>query len=165
MVSIGVDQSYKSTGICVIDDSLQILHLGKFTSDTSKDVYDRATEIATHLAEVTTTHSVQSFNIEGLAFGMVGDATRDLAGLIFVIITTMRRLHPTIPVYIHPPTSVKKSATGSGKATKVEMFDALPASVRSLIAEKNLRKTTGAYDVCDAYWISRMGIKSLDIAT
>ena len=53
-----------------------------------------------------------------------------------------------------PPNTVKKVATGKGKADKQELYEALPLKPQALFSEKmGLKKTTGLYDLTDAYWI------------
>ena len=55
---------------------------------------------------------------------------------------------------IVPPTTLKKFATGSGKADKNEMIAALPVDVREHFNAQGYKKTTGLTDVADAYWLS-----------
>jgi Holliday junction resolvasome RuvABC endonuclease subunit len=88
---------------------------------------------------------------------MRGNATRDLAGLQFVIINKLR-FKGTYSVDIIAPNAVKKLATGNGKAKKQELYEALPESTQKAFDELGVKKTTGRYDLTDAYWIA-MAIK------
>lgn len=101
--------------------------------------------------------------MEGLGFGSTGDAARSLAGLQFLLIDGFKTAindEFTVKfvdsfVDIATPTTVKKFATGSGKATKDEMFDALPKTVKDKFLK--IPKTKGRYDLTDAYWLSQYG--------
>jgi Holliday junction resolvasome RuvABC endonuclease subunit len=53
------------------------------------------------------------------------------------------------------PGTVKKFATGSGKATKEEMIDSLPKHVREYFDALGVKKTTGLADLTDAYFIAK----------
>lgn len=150
---LGVDQSYTSCGLAVADeDKLVAFH--RFKTDSTLDVYDRAIQVANFIVEYIQLHKVESVRIEGLAFGMRGDATRDLAGLIFVLITNMRTRCKDVSCSIVAPTSLKKFATGSGKSDKKAMIEALPVDVRDEFVEAGFKKTTGLTDLTDAYWLA-----------
>lgn len=154
---VGIDQSYTSSGYCVVDESGSVITLGtvRTSSKDDGDIYNRAQMVTSALMKLVDEHSPASFGIEGLAFSMMGNATRDLAGLQFVIITQFR--HNTKygnNMVIVSPNLLKKFATGSGKAKKQEMVDALPKDVLAMIEEKKYKKTTGLYDIADAYFIA-----------
>lgn len=151
---LGIDQSYTKLGFCVINDDASVVAHGIFSTDSSQDIYDRARAAAVFVTDLIKKHGVTALHIEGLAFGMIGNATRDLAGLLFTIITTTRLVCPGIPVHIYAPTAVKKTATGSGKSGKSEMVSSLPPDVLALFKTTH-KKTTGLQDIADAYWIAR----------
>lgn len=154
---VGFDQSYTSSGYCVVDESGTVIALGtvKTSIKTDGDIYNRAQLVATGLEAVVKDYNPYQCGIEGLAFGMRGDATRDLAGLQYVIITHFRReTNYGDNMVIISPNAVKKFATTSGKAKKEQMVAALPKYVLDLIEEKKYKKTTGLYDVADAYFIA-----------
>lgn len=154
---VGIDQSYTSSGYCVVDESGAVIALGtvKTSLKNDGDIYKRAQTVATNLEELVKQYDPFMCGIEGLAFGMRGDATRDLAGLQFVIITQFRReTNYGDNMVIVSPNALKKFATTKGKASKQEMVDALPKDVLEAILEKNYKKTTGLYDVTDAYFIA-----------
>lgn len=153
---VGFDQSYTSSGYCVVDETGVVVDFGTYKTDKSLDIYDRALDVAKFIMCKITEHGVTSFNIEGLAFGIRGDATRDLAGLLFAIITYVRANDRDIESVIIPPTLLKKFATGSGKSDKVAMMVAVPEVAMSKFKEAGYKKTTGLADICDAYWLARM---------
>lgn len=154
---VGIDQSYTSSGYCIVDEAGTVIEIGtvKTSNKTGGDIYTRAQSVAVALEQLVKQYDPHMCGIEGLAFGMRGDATRDLAGLQFVIITQFRReTNYGENMVIVSPNAVKKFATSKGKASKQEMVDSLPANVLDLIQEKNYKKSTGLYDVTDAYFIA-----------
>lgn len=154
-IVIGIDQSYNSTGVCVMDSDRNVLELFTIKTPASVgDVFARATSLANQIAPLVGKYMPIGIGLEGLAFAMMGDATRDLAGLQFTIVNKLRYEYSYDSIVIPTPNTVKKLATGSGKAKKEALYEALPEDVRKLIEAKNYRKTTGMYDVTDAYWIA-----------
>jgi hypothetical protein len=85
---------------------------------------------------------------------MTGNATRDLAGLQFSIITKIKFILQMDIEIIAPPT-LKKFATGSGRASKIDMINALPPEVyEHFTKEKKWKKSSGLTDVTDAYFLA-----------
>ena len=151
---LGLDQSYNSFGYVMLDAQLNMVDFGTIkTKKTDGDHFDRCNIIATKINEYAKMHNPTAIAIEGLAFGIRGDATRDLAGLQFVIMTLFRNngFNPSII----PPLTLKKFATGNGKADKVAMANALPPEVLLSFQNKNYKKTTGLYDLSDAYFLAK----------
>lgn len=151
---LGFDQSYTSSGFCICIDG-DVTEFGTFKTTKELDVYSRAIQTADFIVKTVTDHNITEIRLEGLAFGIRGDATRDLAGLLFTIITTLKRQHPTVPVTIIAPTSLKKFATGSGKSDKKAMISAVPEATMQKFLDAKFKKTTGLADVTDAYWLSK----------
>lgn len=154
--TIGVDQSYTHTGWVVTDVDGSVVAFGVITSDPEEDIYLRAASVAEQINEVIHTHNPGRIHLEGLPFGQIGNATRDLAGLLFVVITQVIADFPAMPYQVIAPTSVKKHATGSGKATKPQMIEALPPEVAWHFIDAGYKKTTGLADLADAYWLSQV---------
>lgn len=154
-LTLGIDQSYNNSGFCVVDEIGTVIEFGTYKTDKTLDVYDRAVQVATFIVDKMMQHQVTRIHIEGLAFGIRGDATRDLAGLLFTIITAIRRQDKTVAVHEIAPTSLKKFATKSGKAAKSEMMEAVPSDVMERFTAAKFKKTTGLADLCDAYWLAR----------
>lgn len=153
MITMGIDQSYNNSGICIFDDN-DLVHAETFRSNKQNDIFQRAEEIAIHMLSVADRFKPDIIGIEGLAFGMRGDATRDLAGLQFTIINKLR-FAGEYDVEVVAPNSVKKFATGDGKAKKERLFEALPLKTQNFFLELGVKKTTGLYDLTDAYWIGK----------
>jgi Holliday junction resolvasome RuvABC endonuclease subunit len=152
--TLGIDQSYTSSGYCVKNNDGSVLEFGTFKSAKALDVYDRASQVANFIVDKAVEHNVKCVNIEGLAFGIRGDATRDLAGLLFTIVTTLRRRTADVELNVIAPTSLKKFATGTGKSDKAAMIAAVPQTVLDRFTEAKYKKTTGLADLCDAYWLA-----------
>jgi len=151
---MGIDQSYNGCAFVVTKED-EILDLGIIRSDKTADVYTRALSNAVQLHTVYEKHNPDLVGIEGLAFGMTGNVTRDLAGLLFTIVTTMTLKSPDWKYVIIPPTAVKKRGAGTGKAKKDEMINATPIHIVDKFKDYGVKKTTGLADLCDAYWINR----------
>lgn len=161
---MGIDQSYTCTGYAVLDvvtDTTTVLTFGTIcTTKEDGDIYTRARIIVDKLKEIVDNNKVEKISIEGLAFGGLGNATRDLAGLQFMIIDAFRPLM----LEIIAPTAVKKIALGQtkGKIVKHDLFNALPPLTQKCFLDFGLKKTKGLYDVVDSYWIGK-SIKLTDL--
>lgn len=152
---LGVDQSYTSSGIVIMDDNAELVHSEIFKTSKEEDVFVRAWTISEKIVALIKEYRVESVSIEGLAFGSVNaNATRDLAGLQFLIVTKVR-LVLGLHIEIIAPTSLKKYATTSGKATKKDMIAALPPLVLEHFKTQGFRVTTGLADLTDAYFLAQ----------
>jgi len=150
---LGIDQSYTSTGIVVLENG-KMIYSERFVSDKERDRFGQAYEIALHIASVYDKFAPDIVALEGLAFGMKGNATRDLGGLQFVIVCHLQEVKKQ-PVKIIAPLTVKKFATESGRAKKEEMIESLPKNILKEFEDMGLKKTTGLADLADAYWIAK----------
>lgn len=157
MLILGIDQSYTSTGCVVLEDN-KFLYAQKITSDEHLDKPDRAWQIAHDILFLATRcgRNLNCIALEGLAFGMRGNATRDLAGLQFIIIGVLRHEGKYDNIQIVSPLSVKKFATGNGKADKNAMIEKLPKDIGEEFNKLGVKKSTGLKDLADAYWIARV---------
>ena len=153
MKILAIDQSYTNSGIVVLDEN-EIKHASLFKSTAAMDKPGRAWQIATHIGTLVEKYQPDIVAMEGLAFGMRGDATRDLAGLQFVLACILRHEHQKEVMIVSPKTA-KVVATGSGSADKMEMVGRLPKYARDLFEGMNAKKTTGLTDLSDAYWIAK----------
>lgn len=165
MITIGIDQSFASTGYVVLEDDV-LMKYGIITSNKNDNMYDRAFAVATELAKLCEKYKVDKVVIEGIPFMSKSNVTRDLAGLQYVIVTSLWRYELDDTLHIIPPTALKKFATGTGKHPKVKgknpkepMFDALPDEAKAVIGK--VPKSKGRYDVCDAYWLAKFNKKDM----
>jgi hypothetical protein len=159
---MGIDQSYTYTGWCVLTKNKDIVDCGVISSYKHEDIFTRANHITTLLGLVVQKY-VPEIAIEGLAFGMIGNATRDLAGLQFVIICHLKILQ--FKSTIIAPTTIKKHARQilqisdplikmTDMKRKQNMHLALPQKIKEQLEPYKFLKTKGLYDVVDAWWLS-----------
>lgn len=153
MKVLAIDQSYTCSGIVVLKDG-RVLHAEKFTTDKTRDVFERAWSVVQRVVILARDYNPDVIGMEGLAFGGKGNATRDLAGLQFAITTHMRFVKGA-DVTIVAPGTVKKVATGKGNSPKELLLENLPNDVRKTFDDLGVKKTTGLLDLTDAYWIGR----------
>ena len=154
---LGIDQSFTSAGYCLVDNNSDVVSFGTIkTKKGDGDMFYRSHTISKAMINLITLYKPTLIGLEGLAFGGVGNATRDLAGLQHVLVTNIR--YTTVfgdNLVIVPPTDLKKFATTKGGAKKEVMYDCMPEDFKKKIQDMNFKKTTGMYDIADAYWIAQ----------
>jgi len=164
MIILGLDQSFKKSGIVIVDkDKQDMVHYEIFCgNDNDLDVYAQTRIIAGRVCNLVNTYNVDIVVLEGLAFGSVGNVTRNLAGLLFTIINLLRMgmFVQHVPIIkIVPATTLKKFATGAGNAKKADMIDSLDPKIKEIFWEElGVRKTTGLDDMTDAYYLAQYGL-------
>lgn len=154
MIVIGIDQSYTSTGIVALDDTEILLAETFCTTFEVDDVFKRAWSIRDYVVNAVNHIKPHVVVIEGLSFGNLGNVTRNLAGLQFLIVCELRFTYGH-KVVIVPPKTLKKAATGNGGCSKQDMIDSLPTHVRTNFLERGYKKSTGLKDIADAYWLCK----------
>ncbi|TFH08865.1 MAG: hypothetical protein E4H14_05635 [Candidatus Thorarchaeota archaeon] len=154
---MGIDQSFTSCGVIVLNQKSKVVHSSTIKSPKTDgiDIFDRAWFIAKKVSDLINEYTPERVGLEGLAFSKFGDATRDLAGLQFILVNHLRRVHSYDNLIIVSPNELKKFATTRGNAKKEQMVDSLPKNVLESFQKQNFKKTTGLYDVTDAYWIAK----------
>ena len=158
-LSIGIDQSYRTTGLVVLGEHGEHIHHQLIeTDEPTKDFIRKvgiAHKIALDISDQVRYFMPQVVVIEGLSFGSVSSSTRDLASLQAFIIHTLKA--GGYQVELVPPTTLKKFATGIGRFKgKEPMFEALPEEIQAIYQQ--YPKTKGRYDLTDAYWLSKWGL-------
>lgn len=154
MIVLGMDQSFTCSGIVISDERVVIDHHRIFT-DKESTLTQRIKMIWSELEEYIIKYKPDVFSIESLSYGSVGNATRNLAGLFHVILFKLEECYPHIKIITIPPPTLKKYATGSGKAKKDEVFESMPPEVQSQFID--YPKSKGRYDLSDSYWLSIYG--------
>lgn len=151
MSYITIDQSFTQTA-WIIWENHQVKEFGVVSSDPSQTKYARAEFIATEILKVVKEYKPDKMIIEQIAYGGVGNAAKDLCGLLYTIIIACKRgSHLTYQdVVFVTATGAKKSHTGDGRADKKKMFEYTPDDIKTRFLSKHL-KTKGVYDLCDAY--------------
>lgn len=164
---MSIDQSLSCSGIVIwVDGKFKTWDIIK--TDTKQGTILRIREIAKKLNELVKTHNIDYIVIESLPFGINSTSVRPLAALYYCIWNTCINLG--IEFTEANVTAVKKSATGSGKAKKGDMIEALLSTapeVHASILKAGVKKTTGLADLADAYFIGNhhLGRKGKDIET
>jgi len=152
---MGIDQSYTSSGVVVLDGDF-LLHREQIKTSKDEDIFKRSWDIACQIKKIADFYKPGKIRIEGLAFGIRGSATRDLGGLQFMIVNLLRHSNGTkYEVEIIPPLSLKKFATGDGRAKKNLVIESLPQDVHENFLEMGVKKTTGLADMADAYFLAK----------
>jgi Holliday junction resolvasome RuvABC endonuclease subunit len=159
MKFLGIDQSYNSCGIILVDDNQppgdETTFIAKRVA-LGEDIFEKSWELSQQIVHIVKQYKPEHIAIEGLAFGMRGSATRDLAGLQFSIINNLRyQSKYKGSIDIISPLTLKKFATGSGKAKKEDMVAALPEPIRTEFTDLGFKKTTGMGDLADAFWLAK----------
>lgn len=146
---ITVDQSFTHTAWIVWEGD-EVLDFGVINSNKDDIIYKRAEDIAKVLVKKVNEHEPSVFIIEQMAFSAMGNAMKNLAGLLFVICVAIKRgTHLGYDDMVFPtPTGAKKAMTGKGRATKQEILAAVPEDVVKLLGSK-YKKTKGLYDLAD----------------
>jgi Holliday junction resolvasome RuvABC endonuclease subunit len=153
MYYIGIDQSYTSTGMVIINDD-GLVELINIKTNKSDNIFIRAIDIGNAIVDkIDEYHPDCLIGIEGLAFSMKGNATRDLAGLQFVIVSKIYEKFGIL-IDIISPLSLKKFATGNGRANKNDMVESLPNDILNIFLKNGFKKSKGLYDITDAYYIA-----------
>lgn len=157
---LGIDQSYTNTGWCVMKSNKDIIDCGVISTSKDDDIFTRANYITTQIGLLVQKY-VPEITIEGLAYGGTGNATRNLAGLQFVIVCHLQVLK--YDVKIVAPTTIKSKALKAlndpslkmkEMKKKQNMYNALPQKTKEQLEPYRLLKTKGLYDVVDAWWLA-----------
>lgn len=148
-IFLGIDQSITATAWCKLNAEGELLEFDVIKTmvkrDCRFDLHRRVSIISDRVLEAAA--GCDFLTREGLAFGGKGNASRDLAYLVGGIERECGAFYE-----IAPP-SLKKFATGSGRAEKDEMVAALPNDVKQQFLDAGYLKTTGLRDLADAYFI------------
>jgi Holliday junction resolvasome RuvABC endonuclease subunit len=157
-LTMGVDQSLTSTGIVLLQDGelKNETFALRITSNKDNNQYERVRQICDDFKDLLKQSKPDRLVFEGLAFGAKGNSVRVLAGVQFGMIVEALREGYIVNsnLFIVTPNAVKKFATGVGNSNKEAMFKALPLDVRETLL-KVAKKTTGLFDLTDAYWIAK----------
>lgn len=188
MRTLSIDQSMASCAYLVLDGKdpifKEVLHTtGSDKAKPWQKKFDHPVEqmkhIADRIADVALSFKVDNVVLESLSFGSAGNATRDLAGLFFVIQLTLMNSGFTMDrIHTVAPTSVKSWARNQlpgdeqevmndkgTKMVKIKMGKDEMMKVCNMIHPGLLDgytktgKNGGATDLADAFLIGRCYIE------
>lgn len=159
MKVLGIDQSLTCTGWVIMDEDFKVVDSGVIRTTKEDSLPTRCGVIAYDLLNHQRRYEAWSVSIEGLSYGSIGNATRNLAILMGHI---QSKLYESESDWLETPaTSLKKYATGNGRADKKDMLAAVPDDFRGylLVNYKGTGKKSGLYDLSDAYFLAKRGIE------
>ena len=153
---LALDISLNSTGYCVMTSAKELVCFGVFDvgkiKGTSKEdtQHEKIEEQIRKLNDLIQNHGPKEAFIERFSFGSfkfsnAASALGEVTGCLKQEIWSY-----DIPYLTLAPTSVKKFVTGSGRATKEEVYDSVVALYPEVKGQKN--------DVTDAIAVCLMGI-------
>jgi Holliday junction resolvasome RuvABC endonuclease subunit len=170
-----IDQSISSSGVVLFElETSRLLDFHLFKTESKKKngksetpveyrIIDSVQNILTYIEE----HRCDFVVLEGLSMNNPNSrSARPLSGLFYVLITKL--IERDIAFEYYPPMEVKKFMAENisewpetmkyknAKAKKEELGDLfVPTDVLNLFKDSGVKKTTGLYDLCDAYAIGR----------
>jgi Holliday junction resolvasome RuvABC endonuclease subunit len=164
MIICGIDQSLTSTALVIFNLNSEEVLATYLIKTKNKDTKlkteypkeERIKSIRDEVEIILKKHSVEYVFLEGLSLNNKNSrSARDLAGLFYSLIILC--LDNFIPYEFYPPTTVKAFAC-KGNSSKEEVFSKIPEEVREMFNKIKAKKTTGLYDLSDAYFIGKLGI-------
>jgi len=163
MIICGIDQSLSATAVVIFNkETKEVIKFRVFKSNPKRDgvkleLEDRLENFAHHILSYILNNEVEYIAIESLSLMSKSSSSLMLAGLYYHLLLEFKKNF--IPFSKVPPKSLKKMATGNGNASKIEMFNAVEPSVQGRFMEAGFKKTTGLYDLADAYHLGKTILK------
>lgn len=118
---LALDPSLSCTGVCIMDQDLNVQFITKITTTSKLDEDDRIFKICNDIDTIIKEHKVTGVVLEGQFYCRNAKTTMQLSRLRGAIsfVVCNNKLKTT---YMQP-TTVKMIVAGSGKATKEEVAD------------------------------------------
>ena len=152
---IGVDQSLRKTGVCMMRTDGSVFGFEAIIPDpkTRYSDFGRILYIRDQLLDMVVIGR-DDVAIESPALGAKGNSLPVLTALYYTLCIGLidRGYMP----YVFSPCEVKKTA-GKGNLDKIAMYDRLPSEVRKMVLEKGQYVR---YDLTDAYWVAMTFLKA-----
>ena len=126
----------------------------------------RFVELAHWVSQIVTDLTPRCIVLEDYAFSAAGRLTQ-LGENAGILKATLLQHHPTIPLHVVAPTTMKKFATGRGIATKDDIWAAFisryPACVTwdAQCHPRGTKITSPMADVADSYFLAQYGYQHL----
>jgi len=155
MKIVGIDQSIRSTGICVFEDG-KLVYATRAVSEAKTDHIDRLLSISKVVVDICKDADYVFF--EDLPFAMKSPSIRILAALLMHMLIELRDKKCTLL----NPSTVKKFATGHGAADKSMMLNSIHPDEFAKLREFNGGVLRNIHDMGDAYHIGRLGQKIVE---
>lgn len=150
-----IDQSFKNTAICIFENNGELLDFTVIQSkkEDNDSAYEKRIEnIVDYLMEYLSNYDITDVALEGLAMNMNSTTARPLGGLYYHMLINFNKAN--LQYSIFSPKTVKKVAI-HGNAKKEEMYEVLPDEIKERFIQRKYKKTTGLFDLTDAYFIGK----------
>ena len=154
-VVLGIDPGLKSTGYAIVKSdgrAFEVLEAGRIATSEKAKLENRLKTIYDGLSEIMNEFNPQAVAVEELYSHYDHPITAVIMGhargLVYLCAS-----HKTIPVISYASTRIKKSLTGNGRASKMQM----QRNVKSLL---KLSKTPEPPDVADAIAVALCHIEA-----
>ena len=150
-VFVGIDQSYHSTGLMVLDSEGSILRQENFSivkGSKIEKVEECLVEFEKKIDFIPKIHNLQMVYIEGPAYSSSGSSTLQMGALHYFLRLFLYK--ENIEFKVIAPTTLKKYIAGTGRAKK------------DLILLKVYKKWGVEFDIsdlADAYGLARMALE------
>lgn len=155
---LAIDPSLSSLGYCIFEDGL-LYDFGAIQPLNKNDEqHIKLYQLTNRLQQIIDEENIDKIVLEGMSFGSISTSVRILAAIYFQILILCHINNLEWEEFA--PTSVKKSATGSGKAKKSDMWKALPDKIQQKFESRYKTISSGKYDIADAYHIGNLYYKN-----
>ena len=135
------------TGVVVVTDG-EMVEFSTIKTTPKDNMYKRSLYVGGKVNEYILKYPNHEVVLEAPAFMGKGSRVYQLFGFHYFVATLIFRHKGNFTQV--PPTTLKKFATGSGKAKKEDMFEVLPTDIKKKFLKEH-KKSTGIYDLADAY--------------
>ena len=150
---LAIDPSLSSLGYCIFEDGL-LYDFGVIQPlNKADEQHIKLYQLANRLQQIIDEENIDKVVLEGLSFGSISSSVRILGAIYFQILILCHINNLEWEEFA--PTAVKKSATGSGKAKKPDMWKALPEKLQQKIEVEFKAKNSGKFDICDSFHLGK----------
>ncbi len=148
MKIIALDQSLRSTGVCILSDGRLTFKIIGAPSHI-KEPLQQLKYTLYALQEVILQEQPDTVIVEGLPYGLNSTSVRPLAALYFHLLLFFD--YWQFDYEVINITQAKKTA-GKGSFSKEEMFELIPNNIKKII-QSTVRTKKQRLDLSDSYWL------------
>ena len=147
-VYVGIDYSSTSTGVTVLDSSGNFI--GSYLLQPKGSFDERIVQMLALIEEALKGFKVIKIGIESPSFFSKGKVVDLSAGYGYIKYSFLAN---GIDIISKTPSTIKKFATGNGRAGKEDMIEALPKEIKEIFLKINKKKID---DLADSYWLAKL---------
>jgi Holliday junction resolvasome RuvABC endonuclease subunit len=152
-IYLGLDLSSTNTGLVALTEDGTIVKHALISPNKALNFEERVVEtiktISNIVEEFTDSNKYQTLRVAIEGGALYGKGKRNELAMLNGAVYYMFLLRGVDTILV-PPSRLKKFATGSGRASKGEMLEALPK-----LTSSSFQRTYKKYDdVVDAYWLA-----------